>query len=292
VEIIQQTMFMDKNGTPVPSPQYDAARAEFFTAGEAFGGIVVRYSPGFSLFEVTYDNGEAVASPQLFAEMQRAWLFGNVTTAGMPPVRLVALAPNKVTTGSFERKIWPAGLGTIPPEVSGLSSGTSSAYQELDAPDNPFTSYDPNRPRDTDSDGVPDAYDSDPLDPNVRGDYVDSDGDSIPNHLDPRPYQADDLTGMQDTDGDGVPDIYDPDPNDNEIPDEQNKDEFEDETDDTNKDYAAENWAEIPGTRRTVMHRISLDLNDPSSYVDVERVVYLECRDEQGRTFKLRMLNG
>ncbi|MBF0341455.1 MAG: hypothetical protein HQL95_10915, partial [Magnetococcales bacterium] len=81
VEIIQQTTFRDRSGAVVPSPRYDPVKAEFYTEKEAFGGIVVRYSSGFALYEILYDTGQLVASTQLFEEMQRSWMFGNITYA-------------------------------------------------------------------------------------------------------------------------------------------------------------------------------------------------------------------
>ncbi|MEO5350503.1 MAG: hypothetical protein H7836_12770 [Magnetococcus sp. YQC-3] len=113
VEILQQTVFRDKNGAAIPPPVYDQQKGELFTADEATGALVVRYSPSFSVFEVVYDTGEPVASPALWEEMQRAWTFGNIKTAAVPPVRLVAMSDKKATTASFERMFWPQGFPRV-----------------------------------------------------------------------------------------------------------------------------------------------------------------------------------
>ncbi|MBF0108671.1 MAG: hypothetical protein HQL76_05810 [Magnetococcales bacterium] len=113
VEILQQTVFRDRTGAVVEGPRYDPQRGEFFTRGEAFGALVVRYAAGFSLFDVVYDNGQGVASPDQFAEMQRAWSSGNITSTEIPPVRIIALSGSKAATGSFERVFWPIGAPII-----------------------------------------------------------------------------------------------------------------------------------------------------------------------------------
>ncbi|MBF0154536.1 MAG: hypothetical protein HQL64_12410, partial [Magnetococcales bacterium] len=130
VEIIQQTIFRDKSGAVVPAPQYDPVKAEFFTGQEAFGAVVVRYSPGFALYEILYDTGQLVASTQLFEEMQRAWMFGDITKAEVPPVRLIALSDRKAVTGSFERKIWPQGLINVSYELTSASSAIYNQAQD------------------------------------------------------------------------------------------------------------------------------------------------------------------
>ncbi|MBF0143549.1 MAG: hypothetical protein HQL59_08870 [Magnetococcales bacterium] len=113
VEIIQQTIFRDRQGNMVDPPRYDPQRGEFFTRGETFGALVVRYAAGFSLYEVLYDNGQGVATPDHFAEMQRAWSSGNITSTEIPPVRIIALSGSKAATGSFERVFWPIGAPII-----------------------------------------------------------------------------------------------------------------------------------------------------------------------------------
>ncbi|MBF0421333.1 MAG: hypothetical protein HQL78_14375 [Magnetococcales bacterium] len=73
----------------------------------------MRYSPGYSLFDVTYDTGEDVASPQLFENMQLAWFFGHVDKVEIPPVRLIALSDKAAVTGSFKREYYPDGYMNI-----------------------------------------------------------------------------------------------------------------------------------------------------------------------------------
>jgi hypothetical protein len=109
VAILQSTIFRDKTGAEIPAPVYDQERGEFHTTDLAYGAIVVRYSPEFSLYEVLYDTGKPVASTELWEEMQRAWAFGNIKNASVPPVRLYALSQLKATTASFERTFWPPG---------------------------------------------------------------------------------------------------------------------------------------------------------------------------------------
>ncbi|MBF0341469.1 MAG: hypothetical protein HQL95_10985 [Magnetococcales bacterium] len=216
VEIIQQTTFRDKSGAIVPTPSYDPLKAEFYTEKESFGAVVVRYSPGFALYEIIYDTGQQVASTQLFEEMQRAWMFGDITKVEVPPVRLIALSDRKAVTGSFERKIWPQGLINVSYELTSASSAIYNQAQE--------------------------TYWADPNNISPGGTGSSNQGSTS--------ISTADQTGT------------------------------------------IENWTEIPGTRETMMNRLYLDSNDPNAYVDVELVTYLECRDDQGRTFKLRMLNG
>ncbi|MBF0141725.1 MAG: hypothetical protein HQL74_15810, partial [Magnetococcales bacterium] len=109
VEIMQKTVFRDRNGTVLPDPVYDPERGTFSTRGEAIGALVVRYKPGYSLYRVVYDTGKEVASPELWAEMQKAWLFGDVKKAEVPPVRLIAMSNKAAVTASFAREFFPEG---------------------------------------------------------------------------------------------------------------------------------------------------------------------------------------
>ncbi|MBF0143048.1 MAG: hypothetical protein HQL59_06270 [Magnetococcales bacterium] len=110
IEIIQKTLFRNRQGAIMPDPVYDPDKGEFHTSGEATGAIVVRYSPGYSLYNIAYDTGKAIASPELFAEMKQAWIFGDIKKAEIPPVRLIALSRNKAVTASFARSFWPEGF--------------------------------------------------------------------------------------------------------------------------------------------------------------------------------------
>ncbi|MBF0285913.1 MAG: hypothetical protein HQL51_15800 [Magnetococcales bacterium] len=135
VEILQQTIFRDRSGAVVEGPRYDPQRGEFFTRREAFGALVARYAAGFSLFDVVYDNGQSVASPDHFAEMQRAWSSGNITSTEVPPVRIIALSGSKAATGSFERVFWPIGAPIITFSF-GYDDDPKAAIQDyLEAPE-------------------------------------------------------------------------------------------------------------------------------------------------------------
>ena len=109
VEIIEQTSFWDANGNKVDTPRYDRARGTFRSSVKVVGMLVVRYNAGFSLFEITYGNGESVASPTLFAEMQKAWKSGDIYTTDIPPVRIIALSRWHAAMATFQRKFWPIG---------------------------------------------------------------------------------------------------------------------------------------------------------------------------------------
>ena len=113
VEIIQRTKFRDRNGQVVPDPVYNSDRGEFSTTDEAIGALVVRYRPGYTLFSIVYDIGRAVSSAELFAEMQRAWVLGDIKKAEVPPVRLIALSDKAATTASFAREFWPNGFPQV-----------------------------------------------------------------------------------------------------------------------------------------------------------------------------------
>ncbi|MBF0309804.1 MAG: hypothetical protein HQL56_09770 [Magnetococcales bacterium] len=114
VEVIQKTVFRNRQGQSIDSPRYDRQRGEFFCPGEAIGAMVVRYRPAFSLFEILYDSGESVVSPEHFIEMQKAWSCGDIHATEVPPVRLIALSPaGKSDTASFERSYWPSGTPAV-----------------------------------------------------------------------------------------------------------------------------------------------------------------------------------
>ncbi|MBF0420844.1 MAG: hypothetical protein HQL78_11845 [Magnetococcales bacterium] len=58
VEIYQKTLFRNRRGEIVPDPVYDPDKGEFFTTCEAIGALVVRYSPGYSVFNILYGIDE------------------------------------------------------------------------------------------------------------------------------------------------------------------------------------------------------------------------------------------
>lgn len=177
VEIMQKTVFRDRKGNILPDPVYNPQRGTFSTSGEAIGAIVVRYKPGYSLYRIVYDTGKDVASPELWAEMKMAWIFGDIHKAEVPPVRLIAMSDKAAVTGSFQRDYFPSGF----PKVT-FASNTSN-----------------------------------------------DDGD--------------------------------------------------------------DEWVEVAGTRETVTTRLQLDEEDPDVYVDIEKITYIEGMDDDGKTFRLRMLN-
>lgn len=109
VEVIQKTSFIDKNGDEIAAPVYDQAKGEFFTTDIASGAIVVRYSPGFSVYEITYDAGESIASDELWQKMQWQWMWGDIKKANVPPVQLIILSNKKAVVTSFEREFAPNG---------------------------------------------------------------------------------------------------------------------------------------------------------------------------------------
>ncbi|MFN3077522.1 MAG: hypothetical protein ABT940_11690 [Alphaproteobacteria bacterium] len=107
VEVAYQTGFRDRAGNFVAAPRYDQTRGEFCASCEAFGALLVRYQPEYTLLQVEYGNGSAVASPEMFKAMQDAWRSGDVTTAEIPPVRVFVIAGGKAAECSFPREFWP-----------------------------------------------------------------------------------------------------------------------------------------------------------------------------------------
>ena len=129
VDVIEQTTFRDLAGNEVDAPRYDQSLGEFYAPQEVIGALVVRFDSGYSLFEVTYDSGQSVASATQFAEMQSAWQSGNVESAEVPPVRVIALSDWHAAQGSFERKFWPSGAPSISFRFSS-SSGDGDSEEE------------------------------------------------------------------------------------------------------------------------------------------------------------------
>ncbi|MBF0370312.1 MAG: hypothetical protein HQL52_12740 [Magnetococcales bacterium] len=133
VEVIEQTTFRDLAGNTVDAPRYDQSLGEFYAPQGVIGALVVRFDSGYSLFEVTYDSGQSVASAAQFAEMQSAWQSGNVETAEIPPVRVIALSDWHAAQGSFERKFWPSGAPSISFRSSSSSRDDQSEEEEEEA---------------------------------------------------------------------------------------------------------------------------------------------------------------
>ncbi|ABK43786.1 hypothetical protein Mmc1_1275 [Magnetococcus marinus MC-1] len=129
LEIIEQTSFRNKQGDLVTPPRYDRQRGAFHASQEVIGALVVRYTVGFSLYEIIYGNGEESVSAAQFVEMQNAWQSGNVESAEIPPVRIIALSDWHATQASFPRKFWPSGA----PSVS-LRQASPSGSSDKDEP--------------------------------------------------------------------------------------------------------------------------------------------------------------
>ena len=127
VEVIEQTTFRDSAGNIVDAPRYDPSLGEFYAPQEVVGAMVVRFNAGFSLFEITYGNGQSVASAAQFAEMQSAWQSGNIESAEVPPVRVIALSDWHAAQASFKRKFWPSGAPSISFRPRSSSGNNESA---------------------------------------------------------------------------------------------------------------------------------------------------------------------
>ncbi|MBF0273578.1 MAG: hypothetical protein HQL98_16155 [Magnetococcales bacterium] len=110
VTIVEKTLFRDKQGNRMIDPKYDKRTGGFHTTDAAIGALVVQYKPGYSLFNIAYDTGEKVASAALFEEMQKCWIYGDISKASVPPVRLVAISDRAAITAQFERSFWPKGF--------------------------------------------------------------------------------------------------------------------------------------------------------------------------------------
>ncbi|MBF0108771.1 MAG: hypothetical protein HQL76_06310 [Magnetococcales bacterium] len=111
--IIERTVFRDRKGNRVAEPKYDRRRCGYATAMEAIGALVVQYAPGYSLFQIEYDTGKQVASRELFEEMKKCWISGDIGKASVPPVRLVAISDRAAVSAQFERSFWPKGFPKV-----------------------------------------------------------------------------------------------------------------------------------------------------------------------------------
>ncbi|MBF0339382.1 MAG: hypothetical protein HQL95_00285 [Magnetococcales bacterium] len=116
--VIHKSIFRNRDGDTIPAPVYDKDHGAFYTQEEAFGAIIVEYSPGYAMVNVTYDNGQNAAPPGVFEEMQTAWARGDITTAQIPPVQLLILSDNAAAVASFKREFWPKGCPGI--QITGL----------------------------------------------------------------------------------------------------------------------------------------------------------------------------
>lgn len=131
VEVISKTPFRNAKGVVVDPPLYDRGRAEFRSPTDVIGAMVVRYSPGFTLYEVEYDTGKTVSSPAHFKEIETAWQAGDIYAADIPPVRVTALSDWHAQISTFERKIWPPQAPTVRWAMSGdKPSESTNQFQE------------------------------------------------------------------------------------------------------------------------------------------------------------------
>ncbi|MBF0418118.1 MAG: hypothetical protein HQL86_07720 [Magnetococcales bacterium] len=112
VRILEQSRFFDAQGAETHAPRFDPESASFVHDQQVTGALVIEYTPEFSLYEITYDNGASQASAELFREMRLAWLAGNIHDAAVPPVRIIAVGPNDAAQLSFPRAFWPAHADT------------------------------------------------------------------------------------------------------------------------------------------------------------------------------------
>lgn len=108
MRIIEQTRFFSVDGQETSLPQYDQATGSFHHSMEVTGALVVEYSPGFTLYEIEYDTGEAQVPAEWFREMKLAWLAGNLFNATIPPVRIIAMGPKQADQLAFARDFWPS----------------------------------------------------------------------------------------------------------------------------------------------------------------------------------------
>lgn len=107
LRILEQTRFFDNHGHEVSPPAYVPSKGGFRHDQEVTGAMMVSYDPGFSLYEIQYDTGEAQMSASAFREVKLAWLAGNIRDAIIPPVRIIALSGEHATQVSFPRAFWP-----------------------------------------------------------------------------------------------------------------------------------------------------------------------------------------
>ncbi|MBF0212195.1 MAG: hypothetical protein HQM00_01380 [Magnetococcales bacterium] len=109
--ILDHTRFYDRDGQELPLPEYDPDSASFHHPQAVTGALVVEYTPGYSLYEIVYDSGEAQLSAEWFREMKLAWLAGNIHDATIPVVRVIAIGPEMVDQLTFTRNFWPSHAG-------------------------------------------------------------------------------------------------------------------------------------------------------------------------------------
>ena len=108
VTILDHTWFIDADGNDLPIPIRVPNTPEFMSEQEVTGTLVVRYSPGFTLYEIPYDIGETFVSADRFREITDAWWKGNIEDAIPPGVEVLAIAPGLSARLSFRRDYNPS----------------------------------------------------------------------------------------------------------------------------------------------------------------------------------------
>ena len=116
VAILDHTWFIDADGNDLPIPVRMPNTPEFMSEQEVTGTLVVRYSPGFTLYEIPYDIGESFISADRFMEITDAWWQGNIEDALPPSVEVLAIAPGLSARLSFRRNHNPTGQQNIASE--------------------------------------------------------------------------------------------------------------------------------------------------------------------------------
>ncbi len=130
ITIVDHTRFFNADGQESPLPVYDQSTGTFHHAQEVTGALVVRYAPGFLLYEIEYDVGESQIPAEWLREMKLAWLAGNIHTATIPPVRVIAMGTSEADQLTFPRIFWPSHAmtrtgyrSTVTPQVKPNGSG-------------------------------------------------------------------------------------------------------------------------------------------------------------------------
>ena len=303
ITIVQERGFRNLVGDVLPAPTYNQATGEFTAEPGTVGSMVVSYEAGYSLFEIVYDTGQAVASTALFAAMQRAWMGGmervwksrNIHDANPPPVQVIASTGRRASTGTFRREYSPEGVPE--PPLGEPSWPPDEPPEEDPPPDDPSDpddpGYDPNHPE-----WDPNHPDYDPFDPtNPYSPYYNPFLD--PNHplYDPN-YPDYDPSNPNDPNNPHNPDNPNYDPNRNPFP---TPDPFFyppsqypwlypgfEPNSDIPEHGHSHNWVETGRTNTT--KRFYPDPNDVETFVDIEHTIGLVCKDEKGNIFNLRLL--
>ncbi|MBF0629543.1 MAG: hypothetical protein HQL89_00965 [Magnetococcales bacterium] len=112
-KIEHKSQFWLTDGREADTPVFDRQSGTFVSMSEVTGSMIVTYSPGFSLYEVTYRVGKSLVSEEHFNRMRDAWLKGDINTVPIVPVRVYAQSKWHATQASFQRKFWPTGTAQL-----------------------------------------------------------------------------------------------------------------------------------------------------------------------------------